>query len=295
VPTIHSYNSHAAFLERVETYLATHEVENNLILGLCSEAARKPPEEPWLLWTVEAGGDIVGAAIRTPGQNLILTRLDTAAEATLIAELIQQQIALPGVSGPVDATAAFVRRWTEATGQAARVFMNQCIYECRTVVAPVSVPGRMRPAADGDANWLVNWVSQFHDAIGLPESLDHVIELVAARTASQKLWIWEDGEPVSCAGYSRDFARWAAIVFVYTPPEFRGRGYASACVAALTQQLLATGREFCCLYTDAANPTSNRIYQQIGYRPVCQATMWRFDVRNDANPVPSPGASLGEG
>jgi predicted GNAT family acetyltransferase len=134
----------------------------------------------------------------------------------------------------------------------------------------------MRPAVEDDAGRLVPWVSKFHESIGLPESLDHVTELVAARIASRKLWLWEDGEPVSCAGYSRELARWAAIVFVYTPPEFRGRGYAGACVATLTQHLLDTGKHFCCLYTDRANPTSNHIYQAIGYRPVCDAAMWRF-------------------
>ena len=55
---------------------------------------------------------------------------------------------------------------------------------------------------------------------------------------------------------------------VYTPPELRRRGYASSCVAALSQRLLDAGFEYCTLYTDLSNPTSNDIYQQIGYRPV---------------------------
>ena len=58
-------------------------------------------------------------------------------------------------------------------------------------------------------------------------------------------------------------------------PEFRGRGYASNCVAALTQKMLDQGRKFCFLYTDLSNPTSNKIYQQIGYRPVCD---WMDDT-----------------
>jgi predicted GNAT family acetyltransferase len=62
---------------------------------------------------------------------------------------------------------------------------------------------------------------------------------------------------------------------VYTPPELRGRGYASALTAALTEQLLQR-RRFCYLYTDLANPTSNSIYRRIGYRPVTDITLWRF-------------------
>jgi predicted GNAT family acetyltransferase len=63
---------------------------------------------------------------------------------------------------------------------------------------------------------------------------------------------------------------------VYTPPELRGRGYASACTAAVTQRLLADGRRFCFLFTDLSNPTSNSIYQKIGYRPVCDVDQYRF-------------------
>jgi predicted GNAT family acetyltransferase len=63
---------------------------------------------------------------------------------------------------------------------------------------------------------------------------------------------------------------------VYTPPGRRGRGYATALVAALSAELLAAGRRFCFLYTDLANPTSNRIYQRIGYERVCDSAEIRF-------------------
>jgi predicted GNAT family acetyltransferase len=58
---------------------------------------------------------------------------------------------------------------------------------------------------------------------------------------------------------------------VYTPPHLRKQGYATSCVAALTQRMLDSGKRFCCLYTDLTNPTSNAIYQKIGYQPVCDS------------------------
>jgi predicted GNAT family acetyltransferase len=70
---------------------------------------------------------------------------------------------------------------------------------------------------------------------------------------------------------------------VYTPPELRGRGYASALVAALSARLLAGGRRFCFLYTDLANPTANRIYARIGYERVCDAAEIAF-----AREAPAP-------
>jgi predicted GNAT family acetyltransferase len=78
-------------------------------------------------------------------------------------------------------------------------------------------------------------------------------------------------------GYSGPTPNGIRIAPVYTPPELRGGGYASACTAETTRRLLKDGRRFCFLYTDLANPTSNSIYQRIGYRPVCDVDQYRFD------------------
>jgi hypothetical protein len=88
--------------------------------------------------------------------------------------------------------------------------------------------------------------------------------------------IWDDGQAVSMAGFGGRTPNGIRIGPVYTPPELRGRGYASALTAALTQRLLDEGRQFCFLFTDLANPTSNSIYQRIGYRPVSDVDLWRF-------------------
>jgi len=91
------------------------------------------------------------------------------------------------------------------------------------------------------------------------------------------LVVWDDGGPVSMAGSSRSSAHGATVSLVYTPPAHRGSGYASACVAALSQLLLDRGFSFCTLSTDLANPISNKIYQRIGYRPLADWTTYRFE------------------
>ena len=88
--------------------------------------------------------------------------------------------------------------------------------------------------------------------------------------------LWEDGEPVSVAGYGGPTPNGIRIAPVYTPPPLRGRGYGSAVTAALSSRLLASGRRFCFLYTDLANPTSNKIYVAIGYRRVCDSVEYAF-------------------
>jgi predicted GNAT family acetyltransferase len=94
------------------------------------------------------------------------------------------------------------------------------------------------------------------------------------------MFLWEDGgRAVSMVGVSGETPNGIRVAPVYTPPELRGRGYASACVAAVTQAQFDRGRRFCFLFTDLANPTSNKIYQAIGYEPVCDVDEYRFEAR----------------
>src|SRR5262245_45884779 len=94
--------------------------------------------------------------------------------------------------------------------------------------------------------------------------------MVARLTAANDLTVWErDAEVVSMAAVVRRTYCSSSISLVYTPPELRGRGYASVTVAALSQRELDAGRAWCSLFTDLANPTSNHIYTEIGYEPAC--------------------------
>ncbi len=91
------------------------------------------------------------------------------------------------------------------------------------------------------------------------------------------LWVVA-GRPVSMVGVSGETPNGIRVAPVYTPPELRGRGYASALTAAVTQAQLDEGKRYCFLFTDLANPTSNHIYQAIGYEPVADASDYRFDA-----------------
>jgi predicted GNAT family acetyltransferase len=88
--------------------------------------------------------------------------------------------------------------------------------------------------------------------------------------SNDDLVVWErDGEVVSMAAVVRRTPSSSSVAFVYTPPALRGHGFASAVVADLSQRELDAGQSWCSLFTDAANPTSNHIYTEIGYQPRC--------------------------
>jgi predicted GNAT family acetyltransferase len=159
--------------------------------------------------------------------------------------------------------------------------MRQGIYALERVEPLPAVPGSARVATADDRDLALRWWIAFGDEVlheGNPgreraeASVDHKLS-----SPGNGLLLWEDdGEPVSLAGWGGPTPNGIRVGPVYTPPEFRGRGYATALTAELSRHLLdgrlfEGGRRFCFLYTDLANPTSNAIYERIGYRRVAES------------------------
>ncbi|HSG49348.1 MAG TPA: GNAT family N-acetyltransferase, partial [Longimicrobiales bacterium] len=140
-----------------------------------------------------------------------------------------------------------------------------------------AVAGRMRVAETWEAAALIPWMEGFEEDTGIfsTGAADTLRRLVEARA----LFVWEvEDAPVSMAGVSGNTPNGVRVGYVYTPPEHRGRGYAGALTAALSQFLLDEGRRFCFLYTNLADPVSNGIYRRLGYELVANATAYRFDA-----------------
>ena len=253
------------------------------MLGLSGRLLADPntygDDDPYFA-VVEDGGRVVTAALRTPPHNLVLAECEDTAGYVALAEDAHAVFAdLPGVSGPASAIGAFISAWGALTGDGARLAMSQRIFEATEVVAPPRVAGGMRPAGDEDRELVLDWVRAFMREV-IPEGPEDATGFLERNAADPdaRLVLWDDGAPVSIAACGAATPRGIRIGPVYTPPEFRGRGYASALTAELTAQLLSGGRDFCFLYTDLANPTANSIYQRIGYRPVTDVELWRFDA-----------------
>jgi predicted GNAT family acetyltransferase len=147
--------------------------------------------------------------------------------------------------------------------------MSERMYKLTEVTPPAGVPGYLRQANEGDTELLARWLREFHNEATPNQPGRDPTQVAQQKIQEGAFFIWDDGNPVSLAGSTRPTVRGISVGPVYTPPGLRRRGYASACVAALSQRLLDQGYEYCTLFTDLANPTSNDIYQQVGYRPVC--------------------------
>src|SRR3954468_2910484 len=265
------------FLAHAGEFLGAREAEHNLILGLCSRLRVAPAlygAAPYFA-VVERHGRVVGATMRTPPHNLILSELDDLEAITPLLEDARAEFgSLPGVVGPKDAVARFAQAWGPA-----RLELAQRAFLADHVEAPANVPGRMRDYERRDRELAARWMDAFTEE-ALPEPPPESSEQFVDRREDDPdggLVIWEDeGEPVSMAGFGGRTPNGIRIGPVYTPPERRGRGYGSAVTAAITQRLLDGGLRFCFLFTDLANPTSNSIYQRIGYEPVSDIDLWTF-------------------
>jgi predicted GNAT family acetyltransferase len=268
------------FMAVAGEFLTAREAEHNLIFGICSQIEADPtqyPEPPYLAAVLD-GDRVVGAAIQTPPWRVVLSVMDepSAAEA-LAADLADASI--PGVVGPSESAAAFVAAWGRRVGVPARLARHERAFRLRAVRPPRPAPGAMVRAGEADRAILRAWIQAFHEeAIGdaPPQDFEAMTDRwLRGLGRTPYLWV-DEGRPVSFAGAGGRTPNGVRVGPVYTPPELRGRGYASNLVAAVSQLQLDAGRTFVFLFTDLANPTANRIYQDIGYEPVIDIDEYSF-------------------
>lgn len=272
-----------AFLAAAGAFLEAREAEHNLLFGICAHLRRDPTAygSPPYLAVVSDGGHVVGAAIRTPPYDLVLSEMSTADPVEAVA--IDAAVAFPdlgGVMGPPDVSRAFADIWERERHRAARVAMQQRIYRASSARVPAAVPGRMRPFGHTDRQLVVRWLGAFADeALSERDVHEDPSRLLDRRLDDPEggILVWEDDDRiVSLAGFGTPTPNGVRVGPVYTPPELRRRGYASGLVGTMTARLLERHR-LCFLFTDRANPTSNAIYQRVGYEPVGDVDQYRFE------------------
>ncbi len=256
------------FLQRAESWLLASEAEHNLHLSLAyvrRDAGATGADV--LFGTVEQDGDLVGCVIRTPPHKLLITSMPPEAAPDIVGPVAELYDEIPAVLGPADSAVAVASAWTALKGGGWETGMQQRIYRLDQVEPVRPVPGAMRLATMDDLELLTDWGTGFardagHAFLLAREQVNRMIE-------RQDLHIWQDESPASMAVAQGATPNGCRIGYVYTPPELRGRGYASALVARLSQRMLDSGMTFCVLYTDLGNPTPNAIYQRIGYNAIC--------------------------
>lgn len=277
------FDSASAFLDAARDFLETQEAANSLILGVAQRVAQKGWDEaaPPLFALASDHGQPMFAAIMTPPYNLQFSQVERfAPEAiqVLLDSLCTGGWHVPGVMGPSVAVEDFVKRWTEATGARLRPGKNMRVHQLLSVHHIDSPSGRFRLAEERDLDVLTQWrISFLTEATpDDPENKEKAAEIVREQISERRLYIWENEGLVTMAAMTRPTRHGMSINSVYTPPQHRRHGYATSCVAKISRHILDSGKRFCFLYTDLANPTSNSIYAKIGYHPVCDVNEYHF-------------------
>lgn len=276
-----------AFRQSVDDFLLRDEVIHNVIVGITSRIIDfgNPYEDVFVGHVENDAGEIIAATMRTVPHGAVLSNIEDKAAIPLLVEAYAMAYdSLPTVLGTEVDSLQFAELWQEKSGQAFNIRMGQGIYKLETLIPPQNVSGEARQASHEDFDLLVEWWLGFDADAGLHESTRQNLEENIDRKLANpimggiQLWI-DDGRPVSMAAANRESPHGGGVGPVYTPREFRGRGYGSAITAAVSQSILDSGKQFCFLYTDLANPTSNKIYQAIGYEHVCNHQQIAFENR----------------
>lgn len=262
------------FLSDNEELLLKKESFYNLILGLAYNIKDKKiePSEP-LYYSIAANGKIIGAALRSnSARPLIITELPAELIDLLIMDLVQQKIELAAVVAEENTAIHFKDNWIKLKNLDYKINIHLGAYECFNVLFPKTMSGELIEATIDHQNILRKFITGFllECFPDQPIVESEIEKMIESYLKNKSIFLLKNSENqiISMAANTRSTVNGGTISLVYTPPELRGFGYASCVVSLLSERILKSGKKFACLFTDLKNPTSNSIYQKIGYAKI---------------------------
>jgi len=270
---LQKYENLLQFKNEVTSFLEQDEVVNNLPLGVLKSAERTP----LLMAVVRKGEEMVWAMLQTQPDKIIFSKAASFSpdDLRLIAEQMHYEFkSIPGLIGDrklIIELSGYLSKLRDVT---ATVEMDQGLYKLEKVKKKIVSKGKLRALTEQEHGFVKEWVYKFCEDVKLPITMDEADAKADELIRKGKLMGWEiEGEIVSMANATRPTERNINVNFVFTPIKHRQKGFASDCVAALSQMMLDQGYQTTSLYTDLSNPTSNKIYQEIGYEWVADSVV----------------------
>lgn len=267
----------ATFLTEASEFLASDPLNCSVIASVATNIARHGAQSNTPCWfaIVRDGDTITGAAMRThpqPPHAGFAPTMPAAAVTALADGLAARGERVPAWNGDLTASRALCE--AVADGAPVEVPIHQRMFELTEVRWPTQPKGELRQATPADVELINAWLHDFHvdseiQGGRIPDPSDApTMDNAVMNLDFDRIWFWTvDGHPVHLTGLQPAGFGIQRIGPVYTPAQLRGHGYAGWVVALLSQRLLDAGLRPC-LYTDQANPVSNKVYERIGYRRV---------------------------
>ncbi len=279
------YKDPNLLLDDAEEYLISDPVHNNLILTVLKHGMNLDNIGGY--WTVNDSKYVVGVCVQ-PSINSrgIITSMPIDAVQSLVEEITKSNIHLAGIGGEVSTVGSFAGEWAEKNKTPVIPFLGLRLYKLESVKTSITVMGHIRKASKGDRDILIDWVYDFRVEIGeyqenfeagiLEKRRYEISQFIDLNIAAGNVWLYGNPNPVSMVIRTPDVYGVVRLEKVYTPPEERQNGYATACVNHISKQIQDEG--YCCiLYSDLNNPVSNSIYRKIGYNAIAEIIQYRFE------------------
>jgi predicted GNAT family acetyltransferase len=256
------------FRARTERLLSARLECNVVATVLMNVLDRMHADALFVYGLAESTQEVAFAALRTPPWPLLTSPLEGGSADELMQLWLREDPDVSGVSGVPATTRAIGEAWARGTGGTTRCTMSEAMHVLEEVLDPPRpASGSLRlPHAD-ERDLLVTWMEEFVLEAGLTGAAQ-AARMVDAHLRRDTLMVWDDGGPVSMIGVHPEVASVVRIGPVYTPRDHRRRGYAGSAVAAGSRRAIASGAKRCMLFTDLTNPTSNKIYAEVGYVPI---------------------------
>lgn len=269
---LHVYEEIVNFKEEVAPFLEKNELENNLILGVLQMV-----HQPIFMGIAKQGEEIAVEFLQTEEKKQIIVATSEMAEEDIVElakKLAEVYPNVPGLIGNKKIVQRLAEEIAVLENKKTTVAMEQGIYELKQVKKKWNGDEVFREVNSDELTLIEQWIYQFCEDVNLPTTKEEAKQTAHTLITNHRLFGLEvDGKLVSVAAKTRPTKNNITVNFVYTPKEERKKGYASNCVAALSQRMLDEGYKTTTLYTDLANPTSNKIYQEIGYEQIAESVL----------------------
>ncbi|MFX0080724.1 MAG: GNAT family N-acetyltransferase [Candidatus Hodarchaeota archaeon] len=272
------------FYDLAYSFLLEREVENGLqfsILNSLKKNINRYGQENPSLCAIYEDKNLKLISLRTPPYNQVLSYTsELKAIEFLVEALLKRKIELPGVLGFKEGVEKFIMLWCNKRRVKSQIIRNERIYKLEHVAEETLGKNKIIKATAIHENIVLQWGKEFIlEAFPdrNPDMVKHSLSRLRDDIYEGKIFLLLDNnKPVSMARKGGKSPNGVVINNVYTPPSLRRRGYATGCVVALSKHLLKKGYKFCFLFTDLSNPTSNSIYQKIGFRPIIDVDEFQF-------------------
>ncbi|EPY7704335.1 MULTISPECIES: GNAT family N-acetyltransferase [Bacillus] len=269
---LHVYEEIVNFKEEVTPFLEKNEQENNLILGVLQMV-----HQPIFMGIAKQGEEIAVVFLQTEEKKQIIVATSEITEEDIVElakKLAEVYPNVPGLIGNKKIVQRLAEEIAVLGNKKTTVAMEQGIYELKQVKKKWNGDEVFREVNSDELTLIEQWIYQFCGDVNLPTTKEEAKQTAHTLITNHRLFGLEvDGKLVSVAAKTRPTKNNITVNFVYTPKEERKKGYASNCVAALSQRMLDEGYKTTTLYTDLANPTSNKIYQEIGYEQIAESVL----------------------